>query len=54
MNRGSIGGITISNAWMRNNPELQYPEGHEEMDDATLSRALQADHPAQTTFNNKE
>lgn len=43
MSRGSIGGITVGNAWMRNNPDLLYPEGHEQMDDATLLKAITID-----------
>lgn len=38
--RGSIGGVTVGNGWMRNNPDLVYPENHENMDDATLREAL--------------
>lgn len=38
--RGSIGGVTVGNGWMRNNPDLIYPENHENMDDATLKEAL--------------
>jgi len=43
--RGSIGGVTVGNAWMRNNPCLQYPEGHENMDEDTLADALKVDSP---------
>jgi hypothetical protein len=39
-NRGSFGGVTVGNGWMRNNPDLVYPDGHELMDDATLGAAL--------------
>jgi hypothetical protein len=35
MTRGSVGGVTMGNGWLRNNPDLNYPEGHEQMDDAT-------------------
>ncbi|MCY9865049.1 hypothetical protein OTK49_21255 [Vibrio coralliirubri] len=40
MIRGSVGGVTVGNQWMRNNPDLVYPEGHEDMDDATLLEAI--------------
>jgi hypothetical protein len=40
MTRGSVGGVTMGNGWLRNNPDLNYPEGHEQMDDATLAAAL--------------
>lgn len=43
MSRGSIGGVTVGNAWMRNNPDLLYPAGHEQMDDATLLKAITID-----------
>jgi len=36
----SIGGIIVGNGWLRNNPDLLYPEGHESMDDETLKKAL--------------
>ncbi len=26
MSRGSIGGVTVGNNWVRNNPDLVYPE----------------------------
>jgi hypothetical protein len=31
--RGSIGGVTVNNNWLRNNPDLLYPENHENMSD---------------------
>lgn len=40
--RGSIGGVTVGNGWMYNNPELVYPEGHEDMDERELEQALRA------------
>jgi len=41
--RGSIGGVTVGNAWMYNNPCLRYPEGHESMDEDELAEALMED-----------
>jgi hypothetical protein len=41
--RGSIGGVTVGNAWMFNNPDLDYPDGHETMSDETLSAALKTE-----------
>ncbi len=41
----SIGGITIGNSWLRNNPNLRYPEGHEFMTDSELKAALRFDYP---------
>ncbi len=26
MSRGSIGGVTVGNNWVRNNPDLAYPD----------------------------
>lgn len=43
MSRGSIGGVTVGSAWVRNNPELVYPEGHEDMTDEQLELALRVD-----------
>lgn len=42
----SIGGITVGNSWMRNNPDIAYPDGHEDMDDATLEKAIRATPPS--------
>ncbi len=36
----SIGGITVGNGWLRNNPDIDYPEGHEKMDDEELRKAI--------------
>ena len=41
--RGSICGVTMNNNWLYNNPDLRYPEGHEQMDEAELREALKAD-----------
>ncbi len=38
--RGSIGGVTVGDGWLRNNPDLAYPDGHESMSDAELKDAL--------------
>ncbi|MGR5368416.1 hypothetical protein [Photobacterium damselae] len=38
--RDSYCGITTGNGWMRNNPDLLYPEKHENMTDAELYNAL--------------
>ena len=35
-----IGGITVGNGWMRNNPKLVYPDGHEVMSDKELRKHL--------------
>lgn len=45
MSRGSIGGVTVGNAWMRNNPDIAYPENHEDMDDETLLAAITTKQP---------
>lgn len=36
----SVGGVTVGNAWLRNNPNLRYPEGHEQMSDNEIEAAL--------------
>ena len=41
--RGSIGGVTVGDGWLRNNPDLAYPEGHDFMSDAELKEALRVD-----------
>ena len=41
--RGSIGGVTVGNGWLRNNPDLVYPEDHESMTDAELKEAVKVD-----------
>lgn len=41
--RGSIGGVTVGDSWLRNNPDLDYPEGHNFMSDAELKNALKVD-----------
>ena len=41
--RGSIGGVTVGNGWMYNNPCLRYPEGHESMSEQELEMALRED-----------
>ena len=41
--RRSIGGVTVGNSWMYNNPCLRYPEGHESMSEAELNDALKVD-----------
>lgn len=46
MTTGRIGGISLGNGWIRNNPDLAYPDGHEKMDDATLMKHLKADLPS--------
>ncbi len=40
MKRGSIGGVTVGDGWLRNNPDLDYPEGHASMSDPELKAAL--------------
>lgn len=40
---GSISGVTVNNNWMYNNPDLRYPEGHEQMDGVELRKALKAE-----------
>ena len=37
---GSIGGVTVGNNWIRNNPDLIYPDNHELMSDSELLEAL--------------
>ncbi len=44
-NARSVGGVTVGNAWLRNNPDLVYPVGHEDMSDEELEIALRADEP---------
>lgn len=38
--RGSIGGVTVGDGWLRNNPDLDYPEGHEFMSDEELKQVV--------------
>lgn len=38
--RGSVGGVTTGNSWLGNNPELAYPDGHENMSDSELMNAI--------------
>lgn len=47
---GSVGGVTIagSKSWMRNNPEIDYPDNHEEMTDDDLYEAIKLTTPEQT------
>ncbi|WP_415912214.1 hypothetical protein [Neptuniibacter sp. QD37_11] len=40
--RGSVGGVTINNNWMYDNPDLAYPEGHKDMSEEQLRKALRA------------
>lgn len=42
--RGSYCGVTIGNGWMREDPELIYPEKHEQMSDIELHDALSNHH----------
>ena len=42
-NARSVGGITVGRSWLRNNPNLDYPEGHESMTDDELELALRSD-----------
>jgi hypothetical protein len=46
--RGSFGGVTLGNGWLRNNPELDYPDGHEDMTDNDLKSALKVDNSLST------
>lgn len=46
----SIGGVTIGDSWLRNNPNLNYPEGHEFMTDSQLKAALKVD-PLEDLFD---
>ena len=39
----SVGGVTVGNAWLRNNPGLDYPDDHESMSDSDLKLALKSD-----------
>lgn len=40
MSRGSIGGVTVGNGWMYNNPDLIYPDGFEGMDEQEQRQSL--------------
>jgi hypothetical protein len=44
-NARSVGGVTVGRSWLRNNPDLAYPEGHERMSDNELEEALRVPEP---------
>ena len=41
--RGSIGGVTVGNGWMYNNPCLRYPDNFDDMDEEEQRKSLMAD-----------
>jgi hypothetical protein len=58
-NARSVSGITVGNSWLRNNPDLAYPDDHDNMSDKELEEALRVpefidfgETPKKTKFGN--
>ena len=49
--RTLAGGVTTGNSWLRNNPDLAYPDDHENMSDSELMAAITIDDDCESEFH---